>query len=317
MSFWADRTVAITGGTGSLGRALTRRLLQEDVRAIRAISRDEYKGATYLREFTDPRVRYLVGDVRDRDRLLLAFDGVDVVIHAAALKRVEAGERDPIEFVRTNVGGAEAVIHAARERGVERAALVSTDKACQPTTLYGATKMLAERLFVSANVYTPGGTVFGAVRYGNVAGSRGSLIPLLLEQRKTGKVTLTDSRMTRFHMRMSDAVNLVLSALERMAPGEIHVPKAPSVRVLDVIEAVAPKCQVQVIGIRGAEKLHETLVSVDESRSTEDAGDRYIIRPATIFDAPASWWYSSDNNSEWLDVAAIRKDFPVALEEAA
>ena len=316
-SWWSKKTVAITGGTGSLGRALSRRLLQEDIRALRVISRDEFKGATYLREFTDPRAKYLIGDVRDKDRLRLAFAGVDVVIHAAAYKRVEFGESDPLDFIKTNVGGAENVITAARECGVARCLLVSTDKAAAPHTLYGGTKMLAERLFVAANVYTPNGTIYAACRYGNVAGSRGSLIPLLMEQRESGVVTITNSRMSRFYMRMSEAVELVVSTVETMRPSEIHVPKIPSVWVRDVVEAVAPGCEVRVVGIRAAEKLHETLVTQDEARSCEDRGDRYVIKVGTIFDEAVGFLYSSDQNDRWLNVKAIMADYPSAVAEAA
>lgn len=317
MSVWDNATVLITGGTGSFGRAMTRRLLAHKIAALRILSRDEYKHATFLREFPDPRVRCLIGDVRDRDRLALAFDRVDVVIHAAALKRVEMGERDPLEFVRTNVTGAENVIYAARACGVPRVLALSTDKAVAPTTLYGATKMLAERLFVAANVYTPTSTRFSVVRYGNVAGSRGSLIPLLLQQRETGRVTLTDARMTRFHMRMSEAVELVRSSVERMEGAEIFVPKIPSVRVVDVIAAVAPGCAVDVIGIRGAEKLHEVLVSEDETRHLEDRGDRYVVRPGTIWQEPSRVAYASDTNAQWLSAAEIAEGVPAALREAA
>lgn len=198
MSVFQGRTVAITGGTGSLRRALTRRLLELDVRAVRVLSRDEGKHAAMAAKFRDPRIKYLIGDVRDRDRLDLAFAGAEIVVHAAALKRVEMGEADPLEFVSTNVRGTENVLRAARDAGVQRVLAISTDKACQPVTLYGATKMCAERLTVAANVYTPNGTKYAACRYGNVVGSRGSLVPLLIEQRKTGVVTITDYKMTRF-----------------------------------------------------------------------------------------------------------------------
>jgi FlaA1/EpsC-like NDP-sugar epimerase len=296
---------------------MSRWLVTQPIRQLRILSRDEYKHAVFLREFSDERVRCLIGDVRDRDRLELAFEGVDIVIHAAALKRIEMGERDPLEFVRTNVRGAENVIHAARAARVPRVLALSSDKACQPTTLYGASKMVAERLFVAANVYTPGRTRFSCVRYGNVAGSRGSLIPLLLEQRATGRVTLTDPRMTRFHMYMSEAVELVRMAIEQMEGEEIFVPKLPSVRVVDVLEAVAPGCAIDIIGIRGAEKLHEVLVSADETRNLEDRGDHFVIRTSTVWDEPSRIAYASDNNDRWLSVAEIAADVPRALAEAA
>lgn len=315
---WANKTVAVTGGAGSFGRAFVRSILRQPIRSVRVISRDEFKHAQMQREFNDPRIRYLLGDVRDRDRLLLAFDGIDVVVHAAALKRVEKGESDPLEFVRTNVTGAENVIHAAREHGVDRVVALSSDKACAPTTLYGATKMLAERLFVAANVYTPNSTKYGCVRYGNVTGSRGSLIPLLLEQRKTGRVTLTDPRMTRFWMHMDEAVELVKWTVENMAGGEVVVPRLPSVRITDVIEAVAPGCEVDVIGLRSIEKLHEQMIAADEWRNVQEQDGRYVIRVGSIFDeAGHEFAYSSETNTDFLTVAAIRDRYESALAEAA
>lgn len=313
MGFWSGRTVAVTGGAGSFGKAFVKRILQENVKAVRVISRDEYKHVVMAATIQDPRVKYLIGDVRDRERLMLAFDGVDTVIHAAALKRVEKGEEDPLEFVRTNVGGAEAVIHAARERHVERVVFLSSDKACQPVTTYGQTKALAERLFVAANVYTPGGTRFSATRYGNVTGSRGSLVPLLMEQRKTGTVTITDGRMTRFAMLMSEAVGLVMYAAENMAGGEIYVPKIPSARVADIIAAVAPESHVQSIGIRGAEKLHEALISSDEARNCKDVGPCYVIGGVGIRDEP----YTSETNPNFLKGEALAAHCEEAMRQVA
>ena len=313
---WQGATVAITGGTGSLGRALTRRLLREDVRAIRIISRDEAKHAAMASQFSDERIKYLIGDVRDRDRLDIAFDGVNIVVHAAALKRVEQAELHPLEFVATNVRGTENVLRAARDSKVARVLTISTDKACQPVTLYGATKMLAERITVAANVYSPNGTRYSAVRYGNVTGSRGSLVPLLLEQRKTGRVTITDDKMTRFWMRMSEAVDLVIFAVEHMKGGEIYVPRCPSVAIRDVLSAVAPGCEVETIGIRGQEKLHESLVAPDEARGCQETPDHFILRPGTAFEGAREFSYTSDAN-RFLTVDEIAAQYESAMAEAA
>ena len=314
MGFWKDRVVAITGGSGSLGRALTRRLLREDVRAIRLIARGEFQLHRAGVDANDGRVRTLIGDVRDCDRMMLALNGVDAVFHCAALKRIDMAPQDPFEFIATNVRGTEAVVNAARERWVERVMVISSDKACQPTTIYGHTKALAEALSIAANVY--GGTKVSAARYGNVCGSRGSLIPLLLEQRKAGRVTKTARGMSRFFMRMSEAVELVITSAERMEGREVFVPKLPSTWVDDIFTALAPDCAVDVIGLRAVEKMHEALVAFDESRSVEDAGDRYIIRPGTFMDTPG-FSYTSDTNPHFLSVEDIRAQVESAMAEAA
>ena len=308
--------VLVTGGTGSLGRALARYLLTQPIRALRVISRDEFKVATFQAAFPDHRVKALIGDVRDVDRLQLAFNGADVVIHAAALKRIDLGEREPFEFIRTNVDGTRNAIQAALDCGVERFMNISSDKACASVSTYGSTKHLAECLTTAANtVVGSRPTRYASARYGNVAGSRGSLIPLLMEQRKTGVVTLTDPVMTRFHMLMSEAVRFVISSIEQMQGAELFIPKPPSVRISDVVEAIAPDAEVRIIGTRGLEKMHEQLISFDESRSCEDAGDRYIVRTGTVWDSP-SFTFTSDQN-RFLTVEEIRAQAETAMAEAA
>lgn len=299
---------------------MTRRLLAEGVRSVRVVSRDEAKHAQMAAQFRDGRIRYLIGDVRDRDRLLLAFDGADVVINAAALKRIDACQRDPREAIRTNVYGADNVLHAARERGVERCLQVSTDKVPASVSTYGSTKALSEALFVDANCYAPGRMKTAVVRYGNVTGSRGSLVPMLLELRDSGEVPLTDPQMTRYWMTMGQAVELVVSAVENMEGGETVVPKLPSVWVTDIITAIAPNCRVKRIGLRGRERLYEVLVTPEESRTCEIRGGHFVIRPATFEQAIADveeWTYRSDTNDWWLGVDDIRAGLEAALKEAA
>lgn len=308
--------MVITGGTGSLGHALSRSLLAEPIHALRILSRDELKQSEMEKRFSDPRIRFLLGDVRDRDRLRRAFEGANVVIHAAALKRVDKGEYDPSEFVKTNIGGAVNVAEAALDAGVGRVVFVSTDKASAPLTLYGATKLTAERLLCAYNASGGGRTAFVGVRYGNVAGSRGSLIPALIEQRKTGVVTLTDPRMTRFWMTLGDAVRIVRRAATDGGPGEVLIPVLPSVRIPDLIEAVAPGVRVQTIGIRGSEKIHESLISADEMPRAVRWKDIWCLgapNPSPFEQVP----YDSGTNKVFLGVEDIRRLLPQALAEAA
>jgi UDP-N-acetylglucosamine 4,6-dehydratase len=315
-----DRTLLITGGTGSFGHAFTRLLLAEGkLRRVIILSRDECKQAEMRREFDDdPRLRFFLGDVRDKSRLLMAFRGVDFIVHAAAMKRVEACEYDPFEAVKTNVLGAQNVIEAAIERGVGRVVALSTDKACSPLNLYGASKACSEHLFTAGNAYSgEGATRFSVVRYGNVLGSRGSVVPLFREQAKSGSVTLTDPAMTRFWITLEQAARFVLSALERMTGGEIFVPRLPACRMPDLAAAVAPGAEVRVIGLRPGEKLHETLITEDEARHTLDRGDHYVILPEFAWrpgaadetgePVPAGWRYSSDASEALLDVDGIRR----------
>lgn len=289
---WNDLTVLITGGTGSLGKKLSEKLLREySPKKLIIFSRDELKQhEMQVSGFDDPRLRYFIGDVRDVTRLRRAFAGVDIVIHAAALKQVPACEYNPIEAVLTNVDGARNVIDAAIDSGVKRVMALSTDKAVNPVNLYGATKMVAEKLFVQANAYSASGpTRFSSVRYGNVVASRGSVIPLFLEQRKSGKVTITDSRMTRFWLTLDQAAQFVITCTERMHGGEVFVPKIPSMTIKNLAEAVAPGCEIEIIGIRPGEKLHEVLISEDEARHTVELEDRFVIQPVHP-------WWSEDNN---------------------
>lgn len=310
---WRDETVLVTGGTGSFGRHVTRVLLRDHrPRRLIVFSRDEDKQhAMRVDGFDDPSLRYFIGDVRDADRLRRAMHGVTTVIHAAALKQVPVCEYNPIEAVLTNIMGARNVVDAALDTGVARVMALSTDKAVNPVNLYGATKLVSEKLFVQANAYSgelP--TRFSSCRYGNVVGSRGSVIPLFLQQRERGVITLTDARMTRFWLTLEQGVRFALQCVERMRGGEVFVPKIPSMRLEDLAHAVAPECGVQCIGIRPGEKLHEVLVSEDEARHTRDLGDHFVILPAH------SWWptdgaelgtalpegfsYTSNGNASWL-----------------
>jgi UDP-N-acetylglucosamine 4,6-dehydratase len=324
LTFWEDKTVLITGGTGTFGTAVTARLLALPLKAIRLFSRGEVAQAASARRFTDPRMRFLIGDVRDRERLRRAMEGADVVIHAAALKRIEVCERDPLECIKTNVGGAVNVVEAAIDAGVGRVMGVSSDKAAAPHTLYGDSKALAEGLFSAAHAYAGAhNTIFASCRYGNVTGSRGSLIPVLLQQRESGRVTLTDPEMTRFWMSIGQATQFVVDRIEDMRdlrPGPIYVPLLPSVFVRDVFRAVAPEAEVQIIGRRGREKLHEAMVSSDEvAMAFLSSGDRYIVigpRPDETF-TPLAASYTSDSNTLFLSVEQIREAYGPALIEAS
>jgi UDP-N-acetylglucosamine 4,6-dehydratase/5-epimerase len=315
-SFLEQKAILITGGTGSFGRKFIETVLRDHgVSRLAIYSRDELKQEemrTHL-GLVDPRLRYFIGDVRDRDRLYRAMSGIDVVVHAAALKQVPALEYNPMEAVKTNIDGAENVINAAIDCGVKKVMALSTDKAVNPINLYGATKLVAEKLFTQGNIYAdPRGTKFACTRYGNVVGSRGSVIPLFLQQRSTGTITMTDERMTRFWITLEQGVRFVLRSIEQMAGGEVFVPKLPSMRLKDLAEIVAPGCRVHSIGIRAGEKLHETLVSRNESPYTHEYEDMFVIEPVIFFRRPDAWpWsegprmtpgakYCSDNNDNWL-----------------
>jgi len=317
---WSDKAVLVTGGTGSFGRKFAEVLLREHTpRKLIIFSRDELKQhEMQVGGFDDPRLRYFIGDVRDVGRLRRAMQGVDVVVHAAALKQVPACEYNPLEAIKTNVDGARNVIDAALDNGVRRILALSTDKAVSPVNLYGATKLCAEKLFVQSNAYAGAADIrFSCVRYGNVVGSRGSVIPLFQRQRETGTVTVTDARMTRFWLTLDQGVRFVIASIERMVGGEMFIPKIPSMKILDLAEAVAPGCQIQEIGIRPGEKLHETLISPDEARTARDLGDVFLVPPADPqWDVaysregaalPEGFHYSSDTNSEWLTVPQLRE----------
>jgi len=277
----AGKAVLITGGTGSFGRAFARRLLDEFApRKVIILSRDEQKHYAMEREMNDPRLRFFVGDIRDKARLCRAFTGVDLVVHAAAMKHVHISEYNPIEAIRTNVDGAANVIDAALERDVARVVALSTDKAVSPVNLYGATKLCMEKLFVAANSYSgEGGTQFDLVRYGNVVGSKGSVVPLFLKQRETGRLTVTEGDMTRFWIGMSRAIDLVLLALKEGLGGEVFIPKLPACTVDVLTQAMAPGLPIDHIGIRPGEKMHETLITADESHNAVEYGNYYVIRP--------------------------------------
>jgi len=317
---WSEQVVLVTGGTGSFGRKFVELMLREH-HPLKLIifSRDELKQHDMRAAgFDHPSLRYFIGDVRDAQRLDRALTGVTVVVHAAALKQVPACEYNPFEAIQTNIMGGRNVIDAAINRGVRRILALSTDKAVNPINLYGATKLCAEKMFVQANAYSGAqDTRFSCARYGNVVASRGSVIPVFLEQRRRGRITITDPRMTRFWLTLEQGVRFVVQCLERMHGGEIFVPKIPSMSLVEMGKAIAPGCEVEYVGIRPGEKLHEVLVSEDEARHTVELDDMYVIRPAH------SWWnhqnwndgrslpdgfrYASDSNSRWLTASELRE----------
>jgi UDP-N-acetylglucosamine 4,6-dehydratase (inverting) len=320
LSIFDGKTVLITGGTGSFGKKFTELILKEhNPSSVRIYSRGELLQWEMANLFkNDERLRFMIGDVRDRDRMYRAFNGVDIVVHAAALKQVPACEYNPIEAVRTNIEGAINVIDAAIDCGVDKVMAVSTDKAVHPVNLYGATKMVAEKLFIQGNVYTGGRkTRFGCVRYGNVVGSRGSVIPLFKDQRKNGEITITDERMTRFWITLEQGVRLVFMGLEHMQGGEIYVPKIPSTKVTDLADVMAPGVKRKIIGIRPGEKLHEVLITEEEATHSIEFDDYFVIEPEFPFwkkdnmkcgkSLLEGFRYASDNNSEWLSPEQIRK----------
>jgi UDP-N-acetylglucosamine 4,6-dehydratase/5-epimerase len=315
---WSSAAVLVTGGTGSFGNRFVDVMLRRyHPRRLVVFSRDELKQSEMMARFKHPSLRFFVGDVRDRDRLQRAMHGIDVVVHAAALKQIPSCEYNPFEAIQTNVIGAQNVIDAAIDQGVARVMAISTDKAVNPINLYGATKLCAEKLFVQGNAYGYGrGTIFSVVRYGNVIGSRGSVIPLFAAQRTTGTVTVTDPGMTRFWLRLEEGVGFAIRCAELMRGGEIFVPKIPSMRILDLVESVAPGCRVEVIGIRPGEKLHEVLMTSEESRHATAFEDRFAIYPNFPFwraggypqgeELPPGFVYSSDNNDQWMTTDELR-----------
>lgn len=325
-----NKTILITGGTGSFGKEFTGELLDKyDFGKIIILSRDEFKQDLMKKEFTlkygaekMKKIRFFIGDIRDKDRLKRAFKGVDIIIHAAAMKQVPACEYNPTEAIKTNINGAMNIIDAALDEQVEKVVALSTDKAVNPINLYGGTKLVSDKLFVSANAYSGDHkTKFSLVRYGNVSGSRGSVIPFFSDLVRAGEKELpvTDERMTRFWMTLDKAVKLVLMAVENMHGGETFVYKNPSYKVTDICEAMAPEAKIKIVGIREGEKIHEVMITKDDSRYTYDYGDYYIIYPNFEwfnFEAafkpggekiPDGFEYHSGNNSEWLSVEDIRR----------
>ena len=320
---WTSATVLVTGGTGSFGQAFTKIMLREyHPKKLIIYSRDEWKQHMMAGDgFDHPNLRYFIGDVRDPSRLRRAFQDVDVVVHTAAMKQVPTCEYNPIEAVATNINGARNVIDAALDNQVRRVFTLSTDKATAPLNLYGATKLVAEKLFVHANNYNRQGhpqTGFSCVRYGNVLGSRGSVVPLFAEQRANGKLRVTDLRMTRFWITLEQGARFVISCIERMKGGEVFIPKLPSMKTVDLARAMAPDARIECIGIRPGEKLHESLISPDEARQTIDAGDCYILLPGDGLRRQRDWAaegkplaegfvYASDTNQQWLTIEQIRE----------
>lgn len=320
-----NKTVLITGGTGSFGKKFTERILKKyKPKKIIIYSRDEYKQYVMRKQFAkfDDKLRFFIGDVRDKDRLHRALNGVDVVIHSAALKHVDVAEYNPLEAIKTNIEGAKNVIDVAIDRGVEKIVALSTDKAVNPINLYGATKLVSDKLFVAANAYTGSKkTTFSVVRYGNVSGSRGSVIPFFQSQIDAGvkELPITDFRMTRFWITLDEGVDLVFRAIKEAKGGEIYISKIPSYKITDLAKAMLPDVKLREIGIRPGEKLHEVMITEEDSRLTYDYGDHYIIYPNF------EWWdtkkhlkkggkkvregfrYSSDDNQQWLNLKKIQK----------
>ncbi len=310
-----NKVILITGGTGSFGKKCTEIILNNyKPKRLIIFSRDELKQYEMKQVFNEkdyPCMRYFIGDIRDKDRLYRAFHGVDYVIHAAALKQVPALEYNPFEGIETNIIGAQNVIDAAIDRKVKKVIFISTDKAVNPINLYGATKLCAEKLFVAGNSYAGGTTKFSVVRYGNVVGSRGSVIPLFLKYKQTGKLPITDLRMTRFWITLEQGVNFTLSCLEKMHGGEIFVPKIPSMKIVDLAKTICPKCKLETNGIRPGEKINEVLISKDESRRAIDIGSFFVIKPNFPFwkienwkgnSLPEDYEYRSDTNLDWITI---------------
>ncbi|HEY7985300.1 MAG TPA: UDP-N-acetylglucosamine 4,6-dehydratase (inverting) [Methylophilaceae bacterium] len=315
MSILNGKSVLVTGATGSFGKRFIKTVLEKcDPSRLVIFSRDELKQFEMQQHIQSPKLRYFLGDVRDKERLYRAFDGIDIVIHAAAMKQVPASEYNPMEAIKTNIIGAENIVNVCIDQGVERVIALSTDKAANPLNLYGATKLCSDKLFVAGNALSGRHrTKFSVVRYGNVIGSRGSVIPFFMQKKTGGVLPITDARMTRFWITLGEGVEFVLDSLDRMQGGEIFVPKIPSMNIMDVAKVVAPECRTEIIGIRPGEKLHEIMITQDDAINTVEFDSHYVIQPAT------SWWnsaqylsstggrtvpeefhFSSDNNTWWM-----------------
>lgn len=302
MSIFKDKVILITGGTGSFGRNFAKFLLKDkEIKKVIIFSRDEFKQHIMSQEISDPRIRFMLGDVRDLSRLQRAFKSVDIVIHAAALKQVPAIEYNPYEAVKTNVLGSQNVIEAAIDNKVPKVLLVSSDKAVQPINLYGATKLCAEKLFVSGNFYS-NDTSFSAVRYGNVVGSRGSIVETLMKNKGIKKVQITDPEMTRFWLMLEQSFELVTFALQNMEGGEIFIPKVPSMKLVDLFDTIVPKARKEIVGIRPGEKIHETLLTQDEAKHSVELDKYFVILPEIVAKDNMYKKYSAGNNK-------ISKDF--------
>jgi len=318
---WKNQVILVTGGTGSFGKKFVEIMLAEYQPAkVIIFSRDELKQHEMRAGgFDHPSLRYFIGDVRDLERLRRAMHGVDIVVHAAALKQVPACEYNPMEAIKTNILGSSNVMEAALDAGVKRVMALSTDKAVNPINLYGATKLAAEKLIIQSNAYAGGtATRFSCVRYGNVVGSRGSVIPIFFRQRQNGVLTITDERMTRFWLTLEQGVLFVIRCIEQMRGGEVFVPKIPSTHIIDLARVIAPQAQLDVIGIRPGEKLHEVLIHEDEARTTVELEDMFVVQPTAALwfghewsekgrPPPVGFRYGSDTNSQWLTDDQIRE----------
>ncbi len=322
-----NKTVLITGGTGSFGKQFVKTILNcyPAVKKIVIFSRDELKQFELKQQYPHnqyPQLRFFIGDVRDRNRMIQACEGVDVIIHAAAIKQVDTAEYNPTECIRTNIDGAENVINAALQCGVKDVVALSTDKACAPINLYGATKLASDKLFTAANNIKGSKNIrFSVVRYGNVMGSRGSVMPFFLKKRAEGVLPITHEEMTRFNISLQDGVNMVMYALEHHLGGEIFVPKIPSYKILDIAKAIAPECKTEVVGIRPGEKLHEEMITDTDSLNTIDLGKYYAILPSVSFTyteqeylehhkaekVPFGFKYNSGTNTEWESIESLRE----------
>jgi UDP-N-acetylglucosamine 4,6-dehydratase (inverting) len=327
MGMLNNKVVLITGGTGSFGKKFIETILAKhpSVKKIIIFSRDELKQSDLKQKYPDtdfPQLRFFIGDVRDKERLRRACEGVDVIIHAAAIKQVDTAEYNPTECIRTNIDGAENVIHAALDCGVKNVVALSTDKACAPINLYGATKLVSDKLFIAANNITGSKDIkFSVVRYGNVMGSRGSVIPFFMKKKSEGRIPITHEGMTRFNISLQHGVDMVMYALKNHLGGEIFVPKIPSYRILDIAKAIAPACQIDVVGIRPGEKLHEEMITNTDSLNTIDLGPFYAILPSVSFSyseekyishhkaekVPFGFEYNSGTNTEWETVDTLRQ----------